>query len=125
MDDLSALVAGGPIPAVNTGDLRTVREFMDRVRSENPEAKASKPPSAIGIDSKLLAELCGPGANVLAVFARSILLDVLVGQGVLAPWQRGARLDDAVFDVASTFPMPKFDQFDPDAFLLRLRNPSS
>ena len=123
MANFSAWMAGKPIPPVEPGDLRAVREFIDRVRAEMPETNVTKQPSSIGISAKLLAEVCSPGANVMAVYARSILLDVLVGQGLLAPWQHGARLDDAVFNVAATLPIPKLDLFDSDAFLQRLREP--
>lgn len=121
--DFSALTAGGPIPTVNPGDLRGVWELMRETHAEflgnrEPELGGQQP--AIGICVSLLAQACSPGANVLAVWARSALLGILVHQGLLTSWQRGTQLDDAVFDVAATFPIPGLDRFDPDAFLQQL-----
>lgn len=123
--DFSELIAGGPIPTVNTGDLRGVWELMHETRAQilgnrEPELGGQQP--AIGICVSLLAQVCGPEANVLAVWARSTLLGILVDQGLLTSWQRGTQLDDAVFDVAATFPIPALDRFDPDAFLQQLNS---
>lgn len=121
--DVSALTAGGPIPTVNVGDLRGVWELMQETRAEflgNREPEVGGQQSAIGLDIGLLARACRPEANVLAVWARSALLGILVQQGLLASWQRGTHLDDAVFDVAAIFPIPGLDRFDPEAFLQQL-----
>jgi hypothetical protein len=98
---------------------------MHEARAEsvgNREADVATQPPAIAWDVAVLAGACGPGANVFAVWARSALLEMLVHQGLLTPWERGTQLDDAVFDVAATFPIPGVDRFDPDAFLQRLSN---
>ena len=121
--DFSALTAGGPIPTVNPGDLRGVWELVQETQAESlgnrePEPGGQQP--GIGIDVRLLGQVCSPEANVLAAWARSILLGILVHQGLLTSWQRGTQLDDAVFDVAATFPIPGLDRFDPDAFLQQL-----
>lgn len=121
--DFLALTAGGPIPAVNPADLRGVWERIHEMNTELLENRDPKPggqQTAIGIDASLLAQACNPEANVLAVWARSSLLGILVDQGLLISWQRGTQLDDAVFDVAATFPIPGLDRFDPDAFLQQL-----
>jgi hypothetical protein len=121
--DFSALTAGGPIPSVNPGDLRGVWELMHETHAEflrNAEPELAGQQTAIGIDVRLLARVCNPEANVLAVWARSAMLGILVHQGLLTSWQRGTQLDDAVFDVAATFPIPGLDRFDPDAFLQQL-----
>lgn len=121
--DFSALTAGGPIPSVNPGDLRGVWELMHETHAEflgNPEPELGGQQTAIGIDVRLLARVCSPEANVLAVWARSAMLGILVHQGLLTSWQRGNQLDDSVFDVAATFPIPGLDRFDPDTFLQQL-----
>ena len=121
--DFSALTAGGPIQTVNPGDLRGVWELMHETRAKfvgNREAELGGPQPTIGVDVKLLARVCGPEANVLAVWARSALLGILVQQGLLTSWQRGTQLDDAVFNLAAAFPITALDQFDPDAFLQQL-----
>ena len=121
--DFSALIAGGPIPAVNPEDLREVWELMQEARAQvlgSGEPEGATQQSAIGIDVAVLAEACSPGANVLAVWARSALLDMLERQGLLTPWQRGTQMDDAVFGVAASFPIPGIDRFDPEALLRQL-----
>lgn len=123
--DFSALMAGEPIPTVNAADLRGVWELMDKARAEflgNREPELATQQPAIGFDVAVLAGACGPGANVVAAWARSALLGMLVHQGLLTSWQRGTQLDDAVFDVAATFPIPGVDRFDPDALLQQLSN---
>jgi hypothetical protein len=121
--DFSALSAGRPIQTVNPGDLRSVWELMHETRGKirgEPRVRLGGPQPTIGIDVKLLARVCSPEANVLAVWARSALLGILVQQGLLTSWQRGTQLDDAVFNVAAAFPITALDQFDPDAFLQQL-----
>ncbi len=115
MASFSAFLAGEPIPAVGPRDLRGVAEVSHQLRAQfvqNSETDIANPlPS---IDVALLAEACATGANVIAVSLRSVLLDAMLGQGLLAPWQRSAGLDQAVFDAAATFPIPVLDRFDPD-----------
>jgi hypothetical protein len=121
--DFSALTASGPIPAVNPGDLRGVWALIRETRAEslgNREPELGGQKSAIAICVSLLARACSPEANVLAVWARSALLGILVDQGLLTSWQRGTQLDDTVFDVAATLPISGLDRFDPDTFLQKL-----
>jgi hypothetical protein len=121
--DFSALEAGGPIPSVNPGDLRGVWELMHEMRTKfmgNRESELGGPQRAISFDFKLLAQVCSPEADVLAVWSRSTLLGILVERGLLTRFQRGTHLEDAVFNVAAAFPIPALDQFDPDAFLQQL-----
>jgi hypothetical protein len=93
--------AGEPIPAVTPADLRGVWELTHKLRADVPGAS---------FDIALLAEACGPGADVFAVWLRVALLKAMVSQGLLA-------LDEAVFDFAATFPIGHLNQFDPDEFL--------
>ena len=68
----------------------------------------------------LMASVCSAGANVPAVWFRHTRLSLLVKQGVLAEWQHGTDLDDAVYQVAATIPKNGF-QIDQEAFIRRLR----
>ena len=68
----------------------------------------------------LMASVCSAGANVPAVWFRHTRLSLLVQQGVLAEWQHGTDLDDAVYQVAATIPKNGF-QLDQEAFIRRLR----
>ncbi len=54
---------------------------------------------------------------MIAVSLRTALLDAMASQGLLAPWQRSAGLDQAVFDAAATFPIPALDRFDANDFV--------
>jgi hypothetical protein len=117
----SAFLAGEPIPAVDPKDLRGLWALKHKLVAEfaqNPKGDVATP--APSIDVALLAGACAPGANVLAVWVRSTLLDLAVSQGLLAPWQQATLLDHAVFDLAATLPIPRLDRFDPDDFLQRL-----
>jgi hypothetical protein len=101
--------AGEPIPGVTAADLRGVWELTHKLSAEAPGAS---------FDIALLAEACGPGADVFAVSLRVALLEAMVSQGLLA-------LDEAVFDFAATFPIGNLDQFDPDEFLQGLAHRQS
>ena len=121
MASFSAFLAGEPIPAVDPDDLRGVLELSHKLRAQfaqNSETDIAAPPPSI--DVALLAEACAPGANVVAVSLRSALLDAMLSQGLLAPWQRNAGLDQAVFNAAATFPIRPLDRFDPDDFVQSL-----
>ena len=53
--------------------------------------------------------MCSPGANVVAVWYRASILGVLqmLPGNPLAPWLDEGLLDEAVFQIAATFPMKK------------------
>jgi hypothetical protein len=101
-----------PIPAVDPRDLRAVWELTKRAQAQVGPAQSA----SFGIDARLLASVCSPGANVLAVSTRGALLDSLAQQGLLAP------PDAVAFDVAATFPIPRMDRFNPDDFIRQLDN---
>ena len=67
-----------------------------------------------------MASVCSPGADIDAVWLRASLLGIMLKLGVLAEWQRGMGLDDAVYRVAATMPLNGL-QLDPIAFVRRLR----
>jgi hypothetical protein len=46
---------------------------------------------------------------------------LLIRQGLLAEWQHGTNLDDAVYRVAATIPMNGID-LDPETFIRVLRD---
>ena len=98
---------------------------MRKMRSELVDDRGSEYPAegpGVGICVNLLAQACSPDADVAALWARSVLLGALTDRGLLTSWQRGTKLDDAVFGVAATVPIPGFDQFDPDAFIQHLKS---
>lgn len=103
--------ASQPIPAVDSKDLRAVWELTQQSKAQLPAGQSS----SFGIDVTLVAQVCGPEANVFAVFMRNALLEVLMHEGLVT-----APLDPAVFDVAAEFPIPAFDQFNPSDFVRTL-----
>ena len=69
---------------------------------------------------ELMARACNPNANLPAVWLRHTQLRSLYRQGLLAEWQRGTALEDAVFHLAATMPMTGVS-LDQEAFLRDLR----
>jgi hypothetical protein len=117
----SAFMTGEPIPAVDPHDLRGVFELSHQLRAQFVQNSGTEVPGPQpSISVALLAEACAPGANVIAVSLRGLLLDAMASQGLLAPWQRGPGLQQAVFDAAATFPIPALDRFHPDDFVRSL-----
>jgi hypothetical protein len=53
--------------------------------------------------------VCSPGADALSVWYRASMLALTIKMrpDLLAPWIRDGQPDDAVFEVAATFPMEK------------------
>jgi hypothetical protein len=88
-----------------------------------------KPPWRPGND---VESACSPGADVVAVYRRWMMIQALITLKLLSPWQQGEELDDAVFRIAATFPMQYLEHksyqlpgdllhpFDPNAFIQRL-----
>jgi hypothetical protein len=88
-----------------------------------------KPPWGPGNNEQ---SACSPWADVAAVFRRWAMIDTLTIYKLLTPWQHGEELDDAVFRIASTFPLRELRSkrymisgderfgFDPNAFVQKL-----
>ncbi|MGB9456752.1 MAG: hypothetical protein WCB12_11955 [Bryobacteraceae bacterium] len=55
----------------------------------------------------MVAGLCGPKADPLAVSFRLALIQALLRRGRLDRWRNGSTLQDEVFEVAAKFPLPK------------------
>ena len=94
---------GTDVAAVNPNDLRNVWTMM---RDLQARAQAGQSGS---ISSGLYERACSSGANVLAVWYRASILGVLqtLPGNPLTPWSHEGELDDAVFQIAATFPMKK------------------
>ena len=110
---IKAAEEGAAIPPVAEVDLKCLHEVcLDRAK------RYSGKDGVVSLD--LMARACGPGANLAAVWLRHSQLRLLVRQGLLAEWQHGTALDDAVYRVAATIPMNGVD-FDSETFIRRLR----
>jgi hypothetical protein len=120
MFDCASLTSKTPLRPVDPDDVRRVWDLILQVtagRSGDPRAPT------MGIDVRLLARHCSPGADVLVFFFRTALLQALIQQDMLNDWREGQELRHSVFEVAATFPVPKgVDGFDPNAFIDRLRS---
>jgi hypothetical protein len=103
---------GGPIPPVDEHDLKALHELC----VERAKRYCGKD-GVISIE--MTARACSPMANLPAVWLRHTQLRSLYRQGLLAEWQHGITLDDAVFRVASAIPM-NGTHLDSRAFLERL-----
>jgi len=107
---------GKPVPIVQVEDLKRVWSFLsEQVR----DAHSIGVPA---VDVKLLTDLCGPNANVLAVFFRATLITALLQGGQLDQWRDANSLRDKVFELAASFPLPQgLENADVEAFLAALK----
>ena len=110
---IQAAEEGAAIPPVDEHDLKALHELcVDRAK------RYCGKDGVISIE--LTARACSPAANLPAVWLRHTQLRSLYRQGLLAEWQHGTILDDAVFRVASAISM-NGTYLDSVAFLERLR----
>lgn len=89
---------GGPLPAVETADLKQVWTVLASKRASNTSRDGR------AIDQRLLRQYCSPGCNVVAAFVRASLVDALLQQGLLNEWRVEDGLQNRVFEVAADFP---------------------
>jgi hypothetical protein len=109
---------GAATPPVNPIDIKHLLELHEKLNARH-RAAATEGCGAI-VNASLMASVCSPGADIDAVWLRASLLGIMLKLGVLAEWQRGMGLDDAVYRVAATMPLNGL-QLDPIAFVRRLR----
>lgn len=108
---------GASIPLVDEHDLKSLHELCIE--------RAKRYCGKDGVISvELTARACSPTANVPAVWLRHTQLRSLYRQGLLAEWQHGTVLDDAVFRLAATIPM-NGARLDEQAFIQSLRATTS
>ena len=94
---------GNAVAAVSPDDLRNVWKMMRDLQAHTPAGQSGS------FSSELYENACSPGANVVAVWYRASILEVLqmLPENPLMPWSHEGELDDAVFQIAATFPMKK------------------
>jgi hypothetical protein len=100
-----------PIPEVDPADLRRFHE------NSTERSREAGPGVAIGLGA-LGLRISVTDAGPLCV--RNWLLGIMLMQGLLPDWQQGTELDGSVYRVAANIPVNGV-QFDPDAFVTRLR----
>src|ERR1700719_906877 len=97
----------GDVAAVDPADLKAVCGFMRNMKVRAGQHTA--------ISSSLYESVCSPGADVDAVWYRASMLGLLemlpqmFPESPLTPWTHNGLLDDAVFQVAATFPMKNME----------------
>jgi hypothetical protein len=79
---------------------------------ENPvlrDTQARNPGECTSIGNSVYQNVCSPGADAMAAWFRASMLGMLqmFPESPLAQWTHDGELDDAVFQVAATFPMEK------------------
>jgi hypothetical protein len=94
---------GNDVATVSPNDLRNVWTMMRDLQARDLEGQSGS------ISSGLYEAACSPGANVVAVWYRASILGVLqmLPEKPLTTWSHEGELDDAVFQIAATFPMKK------------------
>jgi len=111
---IKAAEEGAAIPPVAVHDLKSLHELC----IERAKRYVGKD-GAVSLD--LMARVCDSGANLPAVWLRHSQLRLLFREGRLAEWQHGTVLDDAVFQLAATFPI-QGARLDQETFLRHLRD---
>jgi hypothetical protein len=101
----------GDVPAVDPADLKAV---CGRMR--DMKARASQ---NTAISSSAYQGVCSPGADTMAVWYRASMLGLLemlpqvspqmFPESPLTPWLHDGEIDDAVIQVAATFPMKNME----------------
>ncbi len=110
---LKAAEEGAVIPPVDEHDLKCLHELCVQ-RAKRYVGKDG------AVSLELMSRACNPAANLPAVWLRHTQLRALFRQGLLANWQHGSELDDAVFRLAANFPIDGME-LDQEAFLRQLR----
>ena len=93
----------GSVAAVDPDDMKKLWLLFRDVQSRSDSG------GGVAIDMRLYERACSPGADVQAVWFRAAILETLkqLRPELLAPWIHDGEFDDAVFQVAATFPMKK------------------
>jgi len=110
---IHAAEQGAAIPPVSDRDLKALHELC----VERAKRYVGKD-GVLSLD--LMATVCSPEANLSAVWLRHTQLRALYREGLLAEWQQGTVLNDAVFQLAATIPIVG-THLDREAFLDQLR----
>jgi hypothetical protein len=101
----------GDVAAVDPGDLKEVCAFMRDVKARTTAGQNT------AISGRVYESVCSPSADVMAVWYRASMLGLLemlpkvspqmFPESPLTPWMHDGELDQAVFQVAATFPMKR------------------
>ena len=89
----------GDVPAVKPDDLKSVWRLFGDMKARDSGAAGDS----------VYKSVCSPGADALSVWYRASVLALIIKMrsDLLAPWICEGQPDNAVFEVAATFPMEK------------------
>ena len=95
---------GDSVAAVSPADLRAVWQLFR-------DAQAGNPGQHMSIGNSVYQNVCSPGADAVAAWYRAGMLWMLkmFPESPLVRWIHDGEYEDAVFEVAATFPMKKMD----------------
>ena len=105
--DLLAVSGEGDfVAAVDPADLKNVWAMFRNSQAQDLERGDG---GTTTIDVRGYQRVCSPGANAMAVWYRASMLGMLnmFSEAPLKSWTHDGDFDDAVFQVAATFPMNK------------------
>lgn len=108
------MIPSAPIPPVHPDDLKsTWALFADARRTHGDN---------VGLSSELIEEACRPGADVKALFLRSVFVTALLEQGALNDWLDSGVPQPRVFEVVARHPFPNgIEAVNPEEILADLR----
>jgi hypothetical protein len=92
----------GDVLAVKPDDLKKVWRLFGGIEARNPGQSGAA-------GDNVYKSVCSPGADARSVWYRAsmLALTIKMRSDLLARWIRDGQPDDAVFEVAATFPMVK------------------
>ena len=120
--DQSAFVeeinAGAPVPEVKPQDLRVALKFFADLRAQHvDDTSQDRGPSFFSSD---LGRLCSPGANILAISMRSIVLERLLESERRNSNMQGMAREEAMVQAMATLPFTAAQLKDLDAVRKRV-----
>lgn len=110
---IKAAEQGAQVPSVDAQDLKNLHELcIDRAKRYCGKDGV--------ISLEMTSRVCSTNASLPAVWLRHTQLRSLYREGLLIEWQRGATLEEAVFQLAASIPMSG-TRLDQRAFVENLR----
>ena len=93
----------GSVAPVDPSDLKSTWKMQQDVLAQHGSGQH------IGISRSVYARACSPGADVMAVWYRATILQLLAEGAGLLPPELPEAVRDAVFRVAAKFPMKRLE----------------
>jgi len=86
----------GDIPAVSSRDIQSLWSLQSQHHG-----------GSVSYSTRAILQICeSESADPIAVGARTMLLGILLQQGVLEKWRENDGFSKVVFDAAAAFPLP-------------------